>query len=138
MAMKKMNVKIVREDLFTTGRYQHFRKGDIYRDPRITKGTGEKDFLVLDGKDDDAKFLASYLNGELKMYPSEEYNSYTTGVDTHGTPMIGLYWVDENMEQAKIAMILCRNVCENEMLAIVDDYCVDETEEVSPTNGVVN
>lgn len=125
--MRQPNLKY--DQMFQSGKYKHFRKGDLYRDPRIKQVAGQKDFLIIDGKDDDFEFLRKYLRNELPNYPSEPYNTFTTGLDKNGEPMIGLYWVDEEMTQFKKAIILCRNECENAVIDIVDGECEATAEE---------
>lgn len=123
----------MREKIFTNGRYKHFRKGDIYNDPRIQTGPGQKDFVVMSDDPRDLPFLRQYLKNEHKRYPCEPYNSFTTGVDAKGVPMIGLYWIDQNLEQTKKAMILCTNGCEESVLEIVDECCQKYDEAICST-----
>lgn len=113
------------KELFQTGKYKSFKKGDLYRDPRIKQVTGQADFLIIDNDVKDFDFLDKYLNGELPNYPSEEFNMYTTGVDKNNMPMIGLYWVTENMDQIKRSIILCRGGSETAVLEVVDNNCVE-------------
>lgn len=123
----------MREKIFSNGRYKHFRKGDIYNDPRIQTGPGQRDFLIMSNDPSDLVFLRNYLSGKLKRYPSEPYNSFTTGVDTNGTPMVGLYWLDESLESTKKAMILCTNRCEEDILIVVDECCQKVNEAICST-----
>lgn len=109
--------------MFQKGNFQQYRKGDIYRDPRIQQKIGDKDFLVIDNDVDDIEFLRLYLNGKLENYPSEQYNMFTTGVDAAGTPMIGLYWLDEELVQYKRAIVLCRGGSEDVVLDVIDECC---------------
>lgn len=122
------NRRPVKGDLFTTGRFQHFRKGDLYRDPRINRNEGQKDFLMIDAVEEDYEFLEKYLKGELANYPSEDYNMFTTGVDKNGASLVGLYWVDAMMENHKKALILCKSGAEERVLDIVDRCCKEEGE----------
>lgn len=115
-----------KSDMFVPGKYTQFRKGDLYRDPRIQQKIGENDFLIIDSKVEDYEFLAKYLGGKLANYPCEEYNMFTTGTDKNGTPMIGLYWVNEEMDTLKKALILCHNGAEDKVVSIVDEHCLDE------------
>lgn len=118
----------MRGKIFSNGYQKHFRKGDIYNDPRISTGPGQRDFLVMSDDPADIPFLRRYLNNELKRYPCEPYNSFTTGCDCNGVPMVGLYWLDDNFDSIKKAMILCTKGCEEEVLLVVDEYCqkIDE------------
>jgi len=110
--------------LFKVGSYQTFTKGDLYRDPRInTTGVAGRDFLSMTSGEDDLQFLDDYLAGRLDNYPSEPYNTFTTGTDKNGESLVGLYWVGEDMEQKKTAVVLCRGGCEEQVLHIVDEYC---------------
>lgn len=114
------------KEIFTPNKYKQFKKGELYRDPRIQQQGGQKDFLILSNKEADFEMLESYLKNELvPRYPSEPYNMFTTGCDSNGTPMIGLYWMDESMDQKKVAIILCNDGCEESVLAIVDDNCLE-------------
>lgn len=116
-------IPAMREKIFSNGRYRHFRKGDIYNDPRIQTGPSQKDFILMSDDPRDVPFLRKYLTNELKKYPAEPYNSFTTGVDANGVPLIGLYWIDDNLTQTKKAMILCTNGCEEAVLEVVDECC---------------
>ena len=115
-------------EIFTSGKHKQFKKGELYRDPRIQQQGGQKDFLIVKNKEDDYEMLRQYLGNELERYPSEPYNSFTTGLDAAGTPMIGLYWIDEHMEHVKTAIVLCQDGSEEEALAIVDEFCVEHGE----------
>lgn len=130
MTTKKIRMMPVlrKETMFNAGQYKQFRKGDLYRDPRITRELGKADFIVLDNAEDDFLWFERYLKNEHQNYPSEEYNMFTTGVDKNNTPMIAMYWVNEDMDQIKKAIVLCRGGCENDVLAIVDEYCMDAGE----------
>lgn len=121
--MSKYKRKGFNPNLFQAGKYQQFRKGDVYRDPRITSKHGERDFLVIDNEDGDFEFLEKYLANELDNHVSEEYNVFTTGVDKNDVPMIGLYWQGKDMEMVKKAIVLCRGGSEGVVLDIVDRFC---------------
>ena len=41
-----------KSEMFVPGKYTQFRKGDLYRDPRIQQRVGEADFLILNGAED--------------------------------------------------------------------------------------
>lgn len=133
--MRKFNTPINKKNMFQVGRYSQFRKGDVYREPRIQQKLGENDFLVIDNVDVDYDFLEKYLANELPNYPSEEYNMFTTGVDKNATPMVGLYWVNEEMEHLKKAIVLCNNGSEDGVLELVDKYCVEGSERTWEKNG---
>ncbi len=107
---------------------KQFRKGDMWRDPRINKGeAGAKDFIMI-GNDHEAdiEFLRDYLGNELENYPAEQYNMFTTGVDKNAGPLIGLHYIDENHDMTKCAIIVCRNGIEQAALEVVDEFCLPE------------
>lgn len=122
MAVKR-RIPMDKNKLFSMGKYNQFKKGDLYRDPRINKSEPGKDFLVIDNCPEDFSFLNDYLMNKLPNYPSEEYNMFTTGTDKNGESMVGLYWMDQYMDQHKRAIVLCRNGCEEEVLDVVDRCC---------------
>lgn len=124
MAGGRRRVAFNKNKLFSAGTPKQFRKGDVYRDPRINQSTGQKDFLMLDNCPEDMEFLREYLANELENYPCEAYNMISTGLDKNGVPLIGTFWVDDRMDHAKKALILCRGGCEEEVLDIVDQFCV--------------
>lgn len=127
MAKHKPHHRI--QEIFVPGKYKQFKKGDMYRDPRIQQQGGQKDFLIISNKQDDFDMLRRYLGNEMTpRYPSEEYNMFTTGTDANGTPMVGLYWMDEHMEQTKKAIILCQQGSEEDVLEIVDEFCLEQGE----------
>ncbi len=111
--------------LFKVGQYQTFKKGDLYKDPRInTTGVAGRHFLSISGGvEEDLKFLDDYLAGELDNYPSEPFNTFTTGTDKNGESLVGLYWVNDSMDQRKTAVVLCKNGGEEEVLDIIDKHC---------------
>lgn len=137
MAKHKFKPYYQVREIFSPNKHKQFKKGELYRDPRIQQQGGQKDFLVIANKPDDLEMLDKYLqNALVPRYPSEPYNSFTTGVDAAGTPMIGLYWIDEHLEHNKKAIILCQGGCEEDVLAIVDEHCLEigEKREIDKLN----
>jgi hypothetical protein len=132
-------IAIHRDQLFQSNGYRSFRKGGIYSDPRIQQNNG-RDFLVISSDKGDLTFLENYLSNKNPRYPCEAYNGYTTGRDKHGAPMIGLYWIHEDMEQSKRAIIVCNNGSEESVLELVDQFCeessvVDQSEQQPTSNA---
>ena len=126
MAKHKFKPYYQVREIFSPNKHKQFKKGELYRDPRIQQQGGQKDFLVIANKPDDLEMLDRYLqNALVPRYPSEPYNMFTTGTDANGAPMIGLYWMDEQMEQTKKAVILCQHGSEEAVLEIVDELCME-------------
>jgi hypothetical protein len=130
------DINFTREDLFSETRYRHFRKGDLYRDPRITPDIGS-DFLVMEKSVKDMIFLEQYLQNKLPKYPAEKYNAYSTGLDVNKMPKIQTFWAESEHDKTKRAVILCKGGCEFDVLAIVDKYCQTFEEPEQPKEASV-
>lgn len=92
------------EDLFITGRYQTWKKGET-TNPRWLRKENGFDFIALTTEKDMLDF-EKYLACDDPRLHVEHYNTYTTGRDKNSHPMIVLNEMDVTGDTTKRAIIV--------------------------------
>ncbi len=109
-------------DMFTPGRYRTWKKGDV-TSPLWLKRQNGSDFVTINSERDLADF-EQYLARADHRLMVEPYNTFTTGTDKAGSPMMVLNEMDEDGDTTKRAIV----VVPDQKLALravvmIDEHC---------------
>lgn len=122
---QKATIEHDAEAIFTEGRYNMWKKGELSNPTWLKKNNGHDFICLKSAKDVDAFRL--YLSGQDQRQCCEYYNCFSTGKDREGKPMIVLYDQDENGDQIKRAIIIIGffepSILVNEVLLAIDEFC---------------
>ncbi|WP_422923194.1 hypothetical protein [Singulisphaera sp. PoT] len=112
-------------ELFTPGRYRTWKKGDV-TSPLWLKRQNGTDFVRINSERDLSDF-EQYLAGADERLKVESYNTFTTGTDKNGSPMMVLNEMDEYGDTTKRAIVVVpdQNLAMR-AVTMIDHYCRSE------------
>lgn len=113
------------DDIFQNGRFRMWKKGEI-SNPKWLKRDNGYDFLTM-GTVRDVECLERYLSRVDERLCAQPYNAYSTGFDSKGNEMVGLYDTDEHADARKVALIVCTNTeVALRVVALAEQYINEE------------
>lgn len=114
------------EELFDTGgRYRTWKKGDV-TSPKWLKRETSFDFITLKTERDVLDF-EKYLAGADERLSVQFYNTFTTGTDKAGSPMIVLNDMDDQGDTVKRAIVIAPDTeLALRVVSLVDHFCAGE------------
>lgn len=109
-------------ELFTFGKYRTWKKGDV-TSPLWLKRQNGSDFVTIHSERDLCDF-EQYLSGRDERLKVDFYNTFTTGTDKNGSPMMVLNEMNEFGDTTKRAIVI---VPDQKLallaVAVIDRYC---------------
>ena len=110
------------DELFPVGKYRAWKKGEV-TSPRWLKRNNGFDYVMINDQRDMANF-EKYLAQTDPRLAAEFYNTFTTGSDKNGNPMLVLSEMNEFGDMTKRVIVVVPNAdLARRVVAAVDHFC---------------